>query len=695
MVLKVAALATGLIAVVAVSILAAALLLQDDEQGTQSPEAAGLTRDEALHGLIDSLLHADATTLAAQFGDVGAREGQIIGGPIGLYQPRSVDAAEWTSRLAAAGRRLHGVVADPVEPFAWTQPTVLNQPPLPPRAAIFAPTRDYDVVLVVGTDTEARPWRFSILDGHVIDVVIDGEGLAAGDRAPGIRSLVQSLAQLTPSPEHEPGSFLVLPPEKDWLPPYPQYTGVAPSPAAAGVVPSFAPDGRTGNAELDAIIDALVRDDAAKLAKAFTIAGREEVCAQPTPGGCSIDQVRLPLADWTKRLASSKRALFAVVTDDPADASVYLAVDEGHGRASPWVFGVDNGRLVELSVRWTTTDPLPAGAAKPDYLSMVAGYAPSPAREYDRFYVLPPRDQLPQAPASHSVSVRSGDANVDALLARVEAKDVAGLIALLEAPGQVFFRQYLGRDESKDAAAATSLLQEVLPRIAGVHAVVRLPAGYQPVADHLIILIDQTGHYRWQALGILEHGGRIAGFVTGECQAEYLYPPSSYVLPPPVPGVTAPRLSGIPAVDAILTAARSNDTAAMAKLIVYSPVPCGYEYSPPCPAGGSPGTPVEAISISTCHGGYSLPDQAPRDLVEIARASLYAVIKPEPSAMPPPRDPMDASAMTVLLVGEQGQPVAMTVTDSGVSDVRRGCGIFSPEWLSYGTNTPVFLLPPP
>jgi hypothetical protein len=157
----------------------------------------------------------------------------------------------------------------------------------------------------------------------------------------------------------------------------------------------------------------------------------------------------------------------------------------------------------------------------------------------------------------------------------------------------------------------------------------------------------------------------------------------------------APRLSGNTTVDAILVAARTDDAAAMAKHIVYSPMACGIDYTPPCPAGAAVGTPVEALSISTCHGGYALPAEAPQQLVQIAKASLYAVVKPEPPGAPPPQQPFDPTTLRVLMLGEHDQPIALTVTDRGVTGVSRGCGIFSPEWLSYGTNRPNFLLPPP
>ena len=43
--------------------------------------------------------------------------------------------------------------------------------------------------------------------------------------------------------------------------------------------------------------------------------------------------------------------------------------------------------------------------------------------------VLPAADELPQPPPGHELSVRSGDAEVDGLIALVEAQDAASLIA--------------------------------------------------------------------------------------------------------------------------------------------------------------------------------------------------------------------------------------------------------------------------
>jgi hypothetical protein len=679
--------------VVALGALVAGTLLMRS-RGADGPAGAQAdTGNEVLDGVIDDLLRGDASTLSARFGTISAREGSIIGGPIGIASQRPVGAATWTAQLAASpARRLHGVVQAPNEPYPWTQS---NAPPMP-RASLFDGARDFDIVLVVSDSAGVEhPWRFSIAGDLLVDVIIDSDDGKTG--AP--LSVILKLAQLTPPPETDPGAFVILPPEEEWLPPRVPGSGLAPAPKAAGTMqPSFAPDGRSGDPEVDGIIEALLHNDAIQLGQRFPIAGGEETCTQIL-GQCSVDQSREPNASWTARLAGSKRSLYTVVTGNSTDVEVYLAVDEGtSNRASAWVFGIQSGRLVTLAIRLSQDAP---AQAQPDrtYLSALAAYAPSPAREYQRFYVLPPRDELPRPPAAQPLSVRTGDAGVDRLLALIEQKNGAGLTTLLPAPGQVLYRECQGEDRALDAKGVALRLGELLPSVAGVHGVALMPQGYEPAAEHLLLFVVQTAPYCWQTLGVFEKDGRLLGLIDGDCQPQALYPPAGYLVPPPVGGLAgldAARRSGIPVIDAILDAAAASDATRMSGLIAYRPVPCsdpGQIGTLPCPPGVANGTPIDAISISSCEGGYATREEAPQALIEIARRPLYAVVEagtPSNPGVPAP----DSSVGLLLLASPDRGAIALSVGPSGVTSVRSGCFVKQPERL-IGTSTPDFLLPPP
>jgi hypothetical protein len=226
-----------------------------------------------------------------------------------------------------------------------------------------------------------------------------------------------------------------------------------------------------------------------------------------------------------------------------------------------------------------------------------------------------------------------------------------------------------------------------------------MPPGYQPPAEHLLIFIVQTAPYRWQALGLFENDGKLFGLVDGDCQPDALYPPSGYIVPPPAGGLAGldpARRSGIPAIDAILDAAQAGDTTRLADLISYQPVKCsdpGQIGTLPCPAGVANGTALPAISISSCEGGYATPEEAPQQLVEMARRPLYAVVEATAPAVAGVLQP-DASVGLVLLASPSQGAVALTVGKGGVTSVRTGCFVRQPEQL-IGTATPDFLLTPP
>lgn len=650
----------------------------------QPPAPRGVTSDEALREIIRSLMSDSAADLRAGFEGVPAREGALQGAHIGLLDSRVVATADWTSRLGPSVRTLHAVVRDPREPFEWWD----QQPPGIPRAAVLAALRDFDIVLVVApVDGAPRAWRFSLADGIVIDIVIDsGEG----------PSLVRRLGYLTPSPDDEPGSFLVLPPHEMRPAPAGIGFGTGNAPPAPVQSPSLAPDGRTGDPILDAHIDRLLSADASMLANAYpNLPAAQESCDE------SCDWIRVSPAAWTSRLAAGKRSLYAVFTGDPADAEVILALDAGGSAAEAWQFRVLRGRLAEVAIH--IPQPLPSSARVP-FLFVASGHSPSPAREYERFYVLPPQGELPKPPRAHALSTRTGETGVDGLLATLQARNAIGLLAAFADPATPLVRECQGLESKKDAAYAASWSQETARQIYGMHAVARLPDGYQPRADHLLIAVRQLKPYWWEPMGILERQGRIVGLITSDsgCFVEGLYPAARYLVPPPDGGLTGldpARRSGIPSVDALLDAARAGDEVAMAGLIVYTPVACGdsvVPHGPPgCPPGAAPGTPVDVFPEIVCAGNYYSRERAPAALIAMMKSggaplALYAVT--EARSAPDPGAP--GSIVGVVLASRDGGALVLGVTEHGVTSAYAGCGPLHPEAL-IGSAQPSFLLPPP
>ncbi len=642
--------------------------------------------------IVASVVTDDADALQRRFAGVTARAGQIVGGPVGIYGPAEVTTSEWTSLLGPARRSLHALVKDPREPFPWW-----DQPPLPtPRAAVLAAPRDFDVVLIVeSSDGRKHPWRFSVASDRVIDVVIDRGVDPSGFDRP----LVRKLGYLTPSPDDEPGMFLVLPPQEMRPPPVglgigPGWPGGPPAPVRA---PSLAPDGRTGEPAIDRIVDQLVSADAATLLSTYPeLAARQQACDP------SCDDVRVPPAVWTSRLAAGRRSLYAVFTGDPADALIVLAVDGGGPVAEGWRFAVRAGRPAQVDIFVPSLDrtgPLPP------FLYGAAAHTPAPARDYERFYVLPPQGELPRAPRTHAMSARTGDAGVDALLATLEARDAAKLLSAFADPEKLLVRKCYGTESTQDRAYAESWSRTVAGQLYGLHSVVRLPAGYQPTADHLVIAIRQMKPYWWDGVGILERAGKIVGVVTddGACAPQMMYPPAGYLVPPPRGGeLDASRRSGIGMIDAILDAAAARDEKAMAGLIDYSKRACGDGGGPPgtnppqCPSGSRPGTLVDILPWIVCEGGFATRETAASSLVrEVgpdAGASLYAVLPAptDPRATMPPSPPF---AMAVL-VWKRGDVMTLAVGEHGVSSVGRTCGPSNPGTAIHA-GQPTFLLSPP
>ncbi|HEX5140735.1 MAG TPA: helix-turn-helix transcriptional regulator [Dehalococcoidia bacterium] len=681
--------------------LAGGLVLMYSRDAEPPPaETQDRTGDEALDALIDSVLTGDAPSLASRFAGVTAREGSVIGGPVGIAGAVQVASDEWTARLAASTRELYGVVRDPIEPYEWNQ-----FPPLStPRASVYAGARDYDVLLIVDEpDRNATPWRLSVLDGQVVDLVIDGSVKPSPTQGP-LRSgvpLITRMAELMPNPENYAQSFAVLPPEDRWPPPFGRAPSSPPGPADVSS-PAFAPNGRTGRPEIDKFIDALTTDGASELSRTFAgLAGRETRC-EPDPNLaniCNSTDFRVPLKDWTARLASSRRSLYAVSTGDAADISVVLAVDAGGPQIEAWRFGFTAGQPAILTIL-PPTDPAyiqADAAAMPGFRwNLVKGLTPQPASEYERFFVLPPKDQLPQAPTGYALSNRTNNPEVDAILATFESRDAGALSALLLNPDGFPVRTCSEKDSQRDIDWLRDWARDSLSRVVGLDSVVNLPEGYQPPGDHLILLNTQTAPYRWSALGIVERQGRIVGLLTGDdsCGTTRMYPPAGYILPPPVAGAAGfdpLRRSGVAVIDDALDAAQAGDAAAMASLIVYEQVECGMEFGAACPVGVAKGTQVDAVPITFCEGGYETRDTAPAAFVRrLADAAIYAIAEDSTGDSSGGLNP--GSGAPAVMTRSDGSPFTVFFNDAGITGIAFQCGFSSPDWLL--TGTPNFLLPP-
>jgi len=689
------------VATVAIGLLALAgglLLMSARDADEPSTNVEARTGDEALDILIDAVLIADAASLATRFAGVDAREGEVVGGPIGIYQPVTLTTAEWTGRLAASRRDLYAVVKAPAEPFAW------NQYPVPalPRASVFAGARDYDVLLIVGElGLQETPWRLSIQDGAVVDIVIDTVRPSRTLQPTSTRPLLARLANLMPSLDTHRSAFVIAPPEEMWPPPVPQ-TGVAQygsgPPGPAGVMaPALAPDGRTGLPELNAAIDALVKQTPGQLRQTFSgLAGTQESC-EPDPAQpsiCNTSESRVPLDDWTERLASGKPALYSVYTYSSDDIAIVIAIDGGATAAEAWRFIYKGGKVVELSIQVPLSVSQPVGAS-PDYWSRVRSMTPQPDYDYERFFILPPLDRLPSPPRGYALSTRTADPGVDALLSVVEAGSQQDLVAALATPDGTLFRGCRRYDETLDSAGIAAWAATTLPIVFNLASVTHLPAGYHPTAEHLIVFRTQLNPLLWSGFGLVEQDGKIIAVFDVErgCQVEVMYPPPSYIVPPPpggAAGLDPARRSEIPLVDAVLDAGYAGDADALDRLISYRSAPCGIEFAPECPAGLAPGTLVEGLSSTACHGGHIKRDEAPAALIQLIQSSALYGITPQgiTNGVPDP--------LLVLMVStktERQNPASLVFDATSVVAISRNCSGLVPDWTLGGR--PNFLLPPP
>lgn len=675
--LKLAGAAVIAAAAVTLAALAAGVLLTGSEPGPAGPTFApdGRTNDEDLNALIEHLLHDDAAALAHRFAGTTARDGFF---DFVVYNASDVPSEQWTARLAGRPRTLCAVVTDPPEGY---------RTPGPGGVPLLMTPRDYDIVLVSdepqGVDTA---WRFSVADGAIIDVFVTP---VSGTGPDGMRPH-RGLRGLIPSPTDEEGAFAVLPPEETWpAPDYPTRTPGRPSePPPAGVAePTYAPDGRTGDPALDQIIEALLTSTAAELQTRFGDKAARQVQRAPDPqrpGNWLTQQVRVAARDWAPRLASAPRTLYAVFTGYSVDVSIVLSVDTGGRDPEAWEFGFIDGRLVDLGIEVPADDP-----TLPPPLSGV----PSVDSEYERYYVLPPRDTLPKPPPSRPLSVRTGDPGVDAILDLLAARDARGLAASAAPAGSVTYRACLDSDKEPSPAEIEQWAAETAAADYRLHAVALVPDGYRPAAEHVIVLLKEVSRFRWEGLGIYERDGRIVGMSPG-CSVQGYYLPAKILLPPPPSGQVPPasRRSGIASVDALVDALQAGDEAAISAMIEYGKVPCstatGVGVPPRCPDGVAPGTPVDALERG-CEGSYFVPPSAPARLVtQLGKSGLYAVVERSPPSETKP------VVYAITFIESEWSANTLLLTEGRIVRFETFCPApANPLWQLRGQ--PDFLLLPP
>lgn len=412
------------------------------------------------------------------------------------------------------------------------------------------------------------------------------------------------------------------------------------------------------------------------------------------------------MPEWASRLAAAKRSLYSVYiapVGGKADVHILLTVDTGARIAEVWRVSVASGRPVAVEILPAGPDPGPV--LEPAFYFLANAHAPSPASQYELFYVLPPVDALPKAPPVHPVTTRTGIAGIDALLTALESRDPSVIRPRLADPAAPLVRQCEREEKREDSAFAARWSQELRDQLHGVHSVSRIPDGYQPRADHLVIVYRQLKPYWWTATGILERDGRIVGLFTDDqgCRPEAMYPPDRYVVPPPEGGISSldpSRRSGIAIVDAVLDAIQKRDLQALGALIDYTKDKCGDEPDappgaepPPCPTGTPSGTLVDILPEVVCHYSFVLAERAPAEVIAFVvapgpRYGLYAVVEG--------RDERGTTGAVwrVVTASDRGIGVALTVTERGVSHLDARCGPSYPDAL-MGSSRPSFVLPPP
>jgi hypothetical protein len=496
-------------------------------------------------------------------------------------------------------------------------------------------------------------------------------------------------------------------------------TASTPTPTASPTLP-HAPQGRSGVAALDALIEVLLRGQADELASQFTVSARQN-CSSASPTATPAPRVTMPASEWTSRFASASRSLYAVFRGQEnevprAEFQVVFSVSAADAPTG-WRFYVDGDRVIDVV----------AGCDGPPSV-----YAPSVVGAYDRFVILPSREELPKPPPGHPLSMRSGVREVDAILEVLERRDLASLNALVslqeypcEAQGEAVLRCAAGASATTPVRGFPELTCSAhLARLserafldwatrpgATLHAVAVVPSGHAPESDHTIIVITPVRPFKWESNGLLIRAGRVVGAIDGCDIPDGMYPPLKYVVPQPLLGQPAPpgRRAGVAVLDAIIDAMRSQSVTALMALTDFDHVGCVAEQTgigapPLCRAGEVTGTTVEAITSAQCEGSQLRRDElmsAYGRLLQQQREVFAVTDRGEGET----RYSFGRGRYELVFEGKADagdtserqftRNIALIATEQGVTLLRFGCGPGSATELISPGRAPMFVIAPP
>ena len=487
--------------------------------------------------------------------------------------------------------------------------------------------------------------------------------------------------------------------------PSPSQAAASPTAAVMGASsPPSAPDGRTGDPTVDAVIDDLLSLDATSLGARYADA---RVQINTTAAG-----EFLTTADWTQRLGSARlRRLFAV-TQQGARHDIFLEVTTASGTLDGWTIMVQGDHVDDIFVRDSTAfgPEITQSNARSITLS-----SPNIGLNYDSYVVLPPAADLPEPPPVQDSATRTGIGGVDALIAVVEARDADGLEAAISSPDAFRVRQCDGLDSVEGAAYAQDWATGFIAEVVGLESVANVPEGFSPAADHVLTFVRQVDRYRWQSEGLFERDGKIIGIVTGRSCTYFAAEPvyASFGASQIAPGartylVAAPPESapldasrnllrtGNTLVDSILDAMAGGDEAALQALIQYTPIPCGTsDRAPACHPGQQTGDSVDAFPLSACNGGGGFTDSMPHLPKLLDGLFVYAVVSNEGASVRYQQGGTSAQDYVIVLATADYHGIyAITIGSEGITSLRGDCGYRHPEWL-IDDGRPNYLLPPP
>ncbi len=263
--------------------------------------------------------------------------------------------------------------------------------------------------------------------------------------------------------------------------PTPDHAVTSPTAATGTVTPPSAPDGRTGDPTVDAVIDDFLSLDAAGLGARY---GEARVQINTT-----TDDEFMTTGDWTRRLASARlRRLFAV-TQQGSRHDIILEVITASGTLDGWTIMVQGDHIDDVFIRDSTAfgPEITQSNARSIVLSN-----PNIGLNYESYVVLPPAADLPKPPPVQDGATRTGIDGVDALMAVVEAKDAEGLEAAIASPDAFRVRQCDGLDSFEDAAYARDWATGFIGQVVGLESVANVPDGFSPAADHVLIFVRQS-----------------------------------------------------------------------------------------------------------------------------------------------------------------------------------------------------------